>query len=61
MSFPTHPAEVVAEDEAVEAARLIRPKVAVPMHVGRGIGELEDAEKFGERASVPVEILMLEA
>ena len=51
---------VMTADEAIEAARTIKPQVAIPMHIGRGIGSLADAEHFKDRASVPVEILPME-
>jgi L-ascorbate metabolism protein UlaG (beta-lactamase superfamily) len=51
---------VMTADEAVEAASAINPKLAIPMHVGGGIGSLENADEFKEKASVPVEILPLE-
>jgi L-ascorbate metabolism protein UlaG (beta-lactamase superfamily) len=51
---------VMTADEAVGAAERIKPKVAIPMHVGRGIGSLTDTESFKEKASVPVEILPIE-
>ena len=44
--------------EAAEAANLIKPKVAVPMHWGGGvIGTRADAEAFKKACKVPVEIL----
>jgi L-ascorbate metabolism protein UlaG (beta-lactamase superfamily) len=58
--LPVSGTYVMTADEAVEAARLINPKVAIPMHVGRGIGGLEMAEQFKQKGSVPVEILELE-
>lgn len=51
---------VMTADEAVAAAGTIRPQIAIPMHVGRGIGSMADAEHFKEKASVPVEILPIE-
>ncbi|TES84311.1 MBL fold metallo-hydrolase, partial [Candidatus Aerophobetes bacterium] len=51
---------VMTADEAIEAAKTIKPQVAIPMHIGRGIGSLADAEHFKDRASVPVEILPME-
>lgn len=51
---------VMTAEEAVEAAAAIQPKVAVPMHVGEGIGALSDAQRFKEKASVPVIILPIE-
>ncbi len=44
--------------EAAEAARLIQPQLAIPMHFGDPdvVGTLADAEQFKEHAGVPVEI-----
>ncbi len=47
-------------EEAVEAAAAIQPKVAIPMHVGEGIGSLADAQRFKEKAAVPVIVLPIE-
>lgn len=58
--LPVSGTYVMTVDEAVEAAALIGPQVAIPMHVGRGIGSLEDAELFRERCTVPVEVLTME-
>ncbi len=58
--LPVSGTYVMTADEAVEAARIIQPKLAIPMHVGRGIGGLEMAEQFKQNAPVPVEILPLE-
>lgn len=49
---------VMTAAEAAEAARRIRPRVAVPMHWGEHIGTREDAETFA--ASAPVEVKILE-
>jgi L-ascorbate metabolism protein UlaG (beta-lactamase superfamily) len=46
--------------EAAEAANLIKPKVAVPMHWGDIIGTRADAEAFKKACKVPVEILEAE-
>jgi L-ascorbate metabolism protein UlaG (beta-lactamase superfamily) len=43
--------------EAAEAADIIRPKVAVPMHWGKIVGTWEDAKEFQARAKVPVLVL----
>ena len=51
---------VMTADEAVEAVTTIKPQIAIPMHVGRGIGSAADAEHFKEKASVPVVILPME-
>jgi len=51
---------VMTAEEAIEAAAAINPKVAVPMHVGEGIGSLADAERFKTKATVPVFVLPIE-
>ncbi len=58
--IPVSGTYVMTVEEAVEAVKLIQPKVAIPMHVGRGIGGLEMAAAFKQNSSVPVEILTLE-
>jgi len=56
--LPVSGTYVMTADEAVEAAGTINPKVAIPMHVGRGIGSLENAQAFKKNA--PVEVVVLE-
>jgi len=51
---------VMTADEALQAVEAIKPKIAIPMHVGRGIGELEDAEYFKKKATVSVTVLPIE-
>lgn len=58
--LPVSGTYVMTADEALEAVKVIKPQVAIPMHIGRGIGSLADAEYFKEKASVPVEIFPLE-
>jgi L-ascorbate metabolism protein UlaG (beta-lactamase superfamily) len=56
--LPVSGVYVMTADEAVEAARSIGPKVAVPMHYGAGVaGTAQDAEQFRRRCSVPVVVL----
>ncbi len=57
--LPVSGTYVMTADEALEAARIINPRLAIPMHVGRGIGTLEDAGYFKDNASLPVELLEL--
>ena len=52
---------VMTVDEALEAVAAINPQVAIPMHVGRGIGTLDSVAHFQKNAKVPVELLPLEA
>jgi L-ascorbate metabolism protein UlaG (beta-lactamase superfamily) len=46
--------------EAAQAANMIKPGVAVPMHWGEIIGSRADAEAFRDQCDVPVEILEAE-
>jgi L-ascorbate metabolism protein UlaG (beta-lactamase superfamily) len=57
--IPVSGTYVMTAEEAVEAVKLIQPKLAIPMHVGRGIGGLEMAEKFKSSSTTPVEILSI--
>lgn len=43
--------------EAAEAANIINPEVAIPMHYGAIVGSSSDAETFKRLTNVPVEIL----
>lgn len=58
--LPVSGTYVMTVEEAVDAAAAIRPRVAVPMHVGEGIGTLDDARRFQAKATVPVIVLPLE-
>ena len=51
---------VMTAEEAVQAAKAIRPGVAVPMHIGRGIGSPDAAQVFKDEAPVDVVILDIE-
>ena len=58
--LPVSGTYVMTAEEAVEAATAIQPKVAIPMHVGEGIGSLADAERFREKATVLVVVKAIE-
>ena len=58
--LPVSGTYVMTAEEAFEAAAAIHPKVAIPMHVGEGIGSLADAQRFKEKAAVPVIVLPIE-
>ena len=45
--------------EAAELAKVISPKLAVPMHYGFVVGTPDDAETFKKEAS-PVEVEILD-
>jgi len=51
---------VMTAEEAAEAATAIKPKLAIPMHVGGPVGALSSAQRFKEKAAVPVMILPIE-
>lgn len=44
-------------EEAAQAAKIINPDIAIPMHYGTIVGQDEDAKKFSELAEVEVRIL----
>ncbi|HET7034080.1 MAG TPA: MBL fold metallo-hydrolase [Thermomicrobiaceae bacterium] len=39
---------VMTPDEAAEAARLVQPSIAVPVHYGLAAGTVEDAQRFAD-------------
>ncbi len=58
--LPVSGTYVMTAEEAVQAAEIIQPKVAIPMHIGRGIGSMDAAEEFKAAAPISVEILSIE-
>lgn len=59
--LPVSGTYVMTAEEAAEAAEVIRPKVAVPMHYGAGVvGTVEDAERFRKLSTVPVLVMEVE-
>ncbi|MCP4678185.1 MAG: MBL fold metallo-hydrolase [Deltaproteobacteria bacterium] len=58
--LPVSGTYVMTAEEAVEAAKVLKPKLAVPMHYGAGVvGTVEDAERFAsllEGSGIEVEI-----
>ncbi len=55
--LPVSGTYVMTYQEAAEAARMIGPKVAIPMHYGAIVGSENDAERFKQLASCQVQIL----
>ncbi|HEX4920464.1 MAG TPA: MBL fold metallo-hydrolase [Candidatus Bathyarchaeia archaeon] len=55
--LPVSGTYVMTADEAAEAARMLQPKLAIPMHYGAIVGSEKDAEKFKQLASCEVHIL----
>ncbi len=58
--LPVSGTYVMTAAEAVQAAEVIRPSIAIPMHVGRGIGSPEAADAFEDNAPVDVVVLQME-
>lgn len=52
---------VMTVEEAGKAIDLLKPKIAIPMHVGRGIGTMEDMAQFKELSPFIVKTLPLES
>ena len=46
-------------EEAAEIVKKIKPKMAIPMHYGAGVGSVEDAEEFRDRLKGKVNVVIL--
>lgn len=55
--LPVSGTYVMTPEEAVEAVKIIQPKLAIPMHYGAIVGSLEDAQKFKELSPISTEII----
>ena len=55
--LPVSGTYVMTPEEAAEATRMIKPKLAIPMHYGAIVGSESDAERFKQLANCPVQIL----
>lgn len=58
--IPVSGTYVMDAKEAVEAARAIKPKIAIPMHYGKIVGSVDDAEKFAEALKDEMKIVIKE-
>lgn len=58
--LPVSGTYVMTAEEAAEATKQIKPKIAIPMHYGVSIGNQSDAEKFKKLAACEVRILTKE-
>jgi L-ascorbate metabolism protein UlaG (beta-lactamase superfamily) len=47
----------MSAEEAAGAVNYFKPKIAVPMHYGKIVGDIKDAEKFKELVEAEVKIL----
>jgi L-ascorbate metabolism protein UlaG (beta-lactamase superfamily) len=57
--LPVSGTYVMTAEEAVEAARMIKPKVAIPMHYGAIVGSADDAKRFSEALQGTCEVVVL--
>jgi L-ascorbate metabolism protein UlaG (beta-lactamase superfamily) len=55
--LPVSGTYVMTAEEAAEAAKVISPRLAIPMHFGAIVGSSKDAERFRSLVSVRVEVL----
>ncbi len=58
--LPVSGTYVMTAQEAAEATKILKPKLAIPMHYGAIVGSERDAENFKRLASCQVEILTKE-
>jgi L-ascorbate metabolism protein UlaG (beta-lactamase superfamily) len=58
--LPVSGTYVMTADEAVKAAKLIKPKIAIPMHYGAIVGDRNDAIRFKEGLNGIVEVMLLD-
>lgn len=58
--IPVSGTYVMTAEEAAEALKKIKPKVAIPMHYGAIVGSRNDAERFKSLAPPEVNVVILE-
>ncbi|MFC1745486.1 MBL fold metallo-hydrolase [Candidatus Riflebacteria bacterium] len=56
--LPVSGTYVMTADEAAQAALDIRPKVAIPMHFGDIVGDLNDANRFKELLAGKIKVVI---
>ena len=57
--IPVSGVYVMTSDQAVEAAKAINPKLAIPMHYGAIVGDEKDALNFKEALEGIIDVLVL--
>ena len=58
--LPVSGTYVMTADEAVNAAKAIKPKIAIPMHYGAIVGSEDDAKKFQKALEGKIEVVVLQ-
>jgi len=59
--LPVSGTYVMTADEAVQAARAIKPAVAIPMHYGAIVGSEKDAKAFKKALEGEIEVVILKS
>ncbi|NVL89776.1 MAG: MBL fold metallo-hydrolase [Desulfobacterales bacterium] len=57
--LPVSGTYVMTADEAIEAAKIIKPKLAIPMHYGAIVGSADDARRFCDALAGTCEAVLL--
>lgn len=57
--LPVSGTYVMTAEEAVEAAKTIKPKLVIPMHYGAIVGSAEDARRFCDALADTCEVVLL--
>ena len=57
--LPVSGTYVMTADEAIEAAKLINPAIAIPMHYGAIVGDKNDAIRFKEGLKGKLDVVLL--
>ena len=55
--LPVSGTYVMTPEEAAQAVRMVEPKLVIPMHYGAIVGSEQDANKFKQLVTTPVQIL----
>lgn len=58
--LPVSGTYVMTADEAIDAARAIKPRAVIPMHYGAIVGDEKDAESFRQALSEEMEVVIPE-
>ncbi|GER92952.1 MBL fold metallo-hydrolase [hot springs metagenome] len=57
--LPVSGTYVMTAEEAVQAAITINPRIAIPMHYGSIVGDINDAKRFREGLKGKIEVVIL--
>jgi len=58
--LPVSGTYVMTAEEAVQAAKAIKPKIAIPMHYGAIVGSEDDAKKFKKALDGQIDVVILD-